>query len=126
MNKKVLVADDDVIALNMLKSALSEAGYEVIATSSGTEAVMLAKEHPPFVVILDINMPGMDGTEVADALKKDQKTKDIPVIFLSSMISPNEERFIADKGSVSLMAKPYSRDRLLNEVRKHFLRNSQK
>ncbi len=104
----------------MLKSTLARAGYEVITASSGTEAVDLAKVHLPFVIILDIMMPGMDGGDVADALKADQKTKDIPIIFLSSLISLGEERFSTQKGGISLMAKPYNQDKLLNEVRKHY------
>jgi CheY-like chemotaxis protein len=119
-NNRILVVDNEIIMLTMLKSTLSKAGYEVIVASSGTEAVKLAKENLPFVIILDIMMPGMDGGDVADILKNDRKTKDIPIVFLSSLISPREERFSTKKGSISLMGKPYNPDRLLNEVRKHF------
>ncbi len=104
----------------MLKSTLARAGYEVIVASSGTEAVQMAKDNLPFIITLDIMMPGMDGGDVAETLKADQKTKDIPIIFLSSPISPGEERFSAKKGGISLMGKPYNQDKLLNEVRKHY------
>ncbi len=119
-NKKILVVDNEIITLSMLKSALSKAGYEVITASSGMEAVQTAKGALPFVIILDIIMPGMDGSEVAEILKADTKAREIPIIFLSSLISQNEERFSSKKGSISLMAKPFSHDKLLNEVRKHY------
>jgi len=119
-NNRILVVDNEIVTLTMLKSTMSKAGYEVIAAASGTEAVNLAKEHLPFVIILDIMMPGMDGGDVADILKSDRKTREIPIIFLSSLISPREERFSTQKGGISLMGKPYNADRLLNEVRKHF------
>jgi CheY-like chemotaxis protein len=119
-NNKILVVDNEIITLTMLKSIMSKAGYEVMAAASGTEAVNLAKENLPFVIILDIMMPGLDGGDVADILKSDRKTREIPIIFLSSLISPREERFSAKKGGISLMGKPYNPDRLLNEVRKHF------
>ncbi len=119
-NKNVLVIDNDIITLTMLKSTLSKAGYEVMAVSKGQEAIKLAQEYPPFVIVLDIMMPGMHGEDVAAVLKNDQRTKDIPIIFLSSLISPREERFSTKKGSISLMAKPYDKDKLLNSVRKLF------
>jgi PAS domain S-box-containing protein/putative nucleotidyltransferase with HDIG domain len=125
-NNKVLVADDEIVSLSMLRSALTKAGYRVIAASSGTEAVELAQKHLPFVAILDINMPEMEGSDVAAAFKKNQETKDIPVIFLSGLISPDEEKFTAGDGSISLMAKPFTLDKLLNEVRKHYSKDIQK
>ncbi len=125
-NNKILIADDEIVSLNMLRSALTKAGYKVIAASNGTEAVELAKKHLPFVAILDINMPGMDGGDAAAAFKKNQETKDIPVIFLSGLISPDEEISTAGGGSISLMAKPFKLDKLLNEVTKHFLKDIQK
>ena len=62
----------------------------------------------------------MDGSEVAETLKADGKTAEIPIIFLSSLISQKEERFSSKKGSISLMAKPFVHDKLLNEVRRHY------
>ncbi len=118
---KILVVDYDLITLTMLKTALSSVGYEVITASNGMDAVLMAKNHLPFLIILDIMMPEMAGGEVADILKAYRKTKEIPIIFLSSMIPLQKERLSSVKGSVSLMAKPLNLDKLLNEVRKHYL-----
>jgi len=120
--KKILIVDDDIIIRNMLKTALANAGYTVITAASGIEAVKSSYEHLPFVIILDIMLPDIDGSEVANILKNDMKTKNIPIIFLSSLISEKEEK-IGDKNEiVSFFSKPYIRDRLLNEVRKYYYR----
>jgi CheY-like chemotaxis protein len=117
--KEILVVDDDVITVNMLKSTLTKAGYGVKVALNGLEAIRISKEHLPFMIILDIMMPGIDGGEVADILKNDPKTMDIPIIFLSSLVAGHEEKIGAGKDVLALFSKPYDRDKLLNEVRKY-------
>jgi CheY-like chemotaxis protein len=117
--KEVLIVDDDIITQNMLKTALGNAGYGFIVASNGQEALELAAGRLPGVIILDIMMPDMDGGEVADILKKNPRTKEIPIIFLSSLISKQEEKTGAKKDIVSFLSKPYNREALLNEVRRY-------
>lgn len=117
--EEVLIVDDDIITQNMLKSALGQAGYRFAVASNGREAIQLATERKPGVIILDIMMPDLDGGEVAEILRKSEKTKDIPIIFLSSLISKAEEKYGGRKDIVSFLSKPYSRQILLNEVRKY-------
>jgi CheY-like chemotaxis protein len=117
--KEVLIVDDDMITQNMLKTTLSNAGYNYLVASSGREALELAAGKLPGVIILDIMMPDMDGGEVAEILKKNPRTKEIPIIFLSSLISKQEEKTGAKKDIVSFLAKPYNREMLLNEVRRY-------
>ncbi len=118
--KEILVVDDDIIAQNMLKSTLTNAGYSVILASNGEEGITKAKETLPRVIILDIMMPGLDGGEVSSILKNDPKTSQIPVIFLSSLISEKEEKISSKKDLISFLSKPYKRDKLLNEIGKYF------
>jgi CheY-like chemotaxis protein len=117
--KNVLIVDDDMVTQNMLKTALGNAGYGYIIASNGRDALELAAGNLPGVIILDIMMPDMDGGEVADVLKKNPRTKDIPIIFLSSLISKEEEKTGAKKDIVSFLSKPYNREMLLNEVRRY-------
>jgi CheY-like chemotaxis protein len=117
--KEVLIVDDDMITQNMLKTTLSNAGYNYLVASSGREALEQAAGKLPGVIILDIMMPDMDGGEVAEILKKNPRTKEIPIIFLSSLISKQEEKTGAKKDIVSFLAKPYNREMLLNEVRRY-------
>jgi two-component system alkaline phosphatase synthesis response regulator PhoP len=123
-NNLILVADDDLISQNMLRSTLTKAGYSVSAASDGPEAVRLAREQHPDVIILDIMMPGMDGGEVAEILKNEPGTRQIPVIFLSSLITETEEKVRQDGEAASFFSKPYNREKLLNEVRKLLLKQS--
>jgi CheY-like chemotaxis protein len=117
--KNVLIVDDDIVTQNMLKTALGNAGYAYTIASNGREAIELAAGKLPDVIVLDIMMPDMDGGEVADVLKKNPRTKDIPIIFLSSLISKEEEKTGAKKDIVSFLSKPYNREMLLNEVRRY-------
>lgn len=119
MKKEILVVDDDIVTQNMLKTTLANAGYAPFSTPSGKEAIKLARERLPSLVILDILMPDMDGGEVADVLRNDPRTKDIPIIFLSVLISEQEEKTGKRKNARSFLSKPYSRDKLLNEIRKY-------
>ncbi len=119
MKKEILVVDDDIITQNMLKTTLTNAGYAPYSTPSGKEAIKLAQERSPSLIILDIMMPDMDGGEVADALRKDPRTKNIPIIFLSVLISEQEEKTRQRKDVTSSLAKPYNRVKLLNEIRKY-------
>jgi CheY-like chemotaxis protein len=119
MKKEILVVDDDIVTLNMLKTTLTNAGYAPFSTPSGKEAIKLAQERSPSLIILDILMPDMDGGEVADVLRKDPATQHIPIIFLSVLISEQEEKAGKLKNAASLLSKPYNRDKLLNEIRKY-------
>jgi CheY-like chemotaxis protein len=119
-NNRVLIVDDEIITLSMLKLTLTKAGYEVTATSRSKEAAGLAKEHLPFVILLDIQMPEFDGFDVGQALRAEQETRNIPIIYLSSLIPPGQEVFTIEKGGLSFMAKPFRRDKLLTEVRRHY------
>lgn len=83
--------DDDLYVVTLLKTKLeSSQRFEVITTTSGKDAVDLAASQQPDLVISDIDMPGMDGGEVAAALKNRQTTKHIPMIFLSSLVTPHD------------------------------------
>lgn len=118
--KEILVVDDDVMAQNMLTSALANAGYPVSIASNGEEGITKAKETLPRIIVLDIMMPGLDGGEVANILKGDQTAKDIPIIFLPSLVSEKEEKIGSKKDMISILSKPYSREKLLNGAGKYF------
>lgn len=119
-DKRILAIDDDLTSLNMIRTILSKAGYEILTASSGREGIGIAAAKLPKLIILDIMMPGMDGAETAEQLKANQRTKNIPIIFLSALIREEEERMSKKEDTPSLIAKPINREKLLNEVRKYF------
>jgi CheY-like chemotaxis protein len=81
--RRVLVVDDDVAIVDLLETALEDEGYQVFATV-GAAALPLARDLQPAVILLDINMPGMDGIEVSQRLRDDPATAHIPIIVMSA------------------------------------------
>ncbi len=115
--KKILIVDDEMDSLLILEKELTAKGNSVIAANNGSSALNLAKSEHPDLIILDIWMPGVDGTEVAEKLREDAGTKDIPVIFLTCLFrkreGEEEGRVVAGK---VLIAKPYSIDGLSAQI----------
>jgi CheY-like chemotaxis protein len=118
--KKILIVDDERDVLAVLEERLSKAGYEVIEADSGQSAIIKAKNEKPNLILLDIIMPGMDGQEVAQKLKSDIETKDIPVIFLTCLFTKEEEAKLGHGVADNFfIAKPYDSSELISEIKKH-------
>ena len=83
MKGLVLVVDDDAMIVKLLETALEDEGYHVFATV-GAAALQLAHDLQPAVILLDINMPGMDGIEISQRLRDDPATERIPIIVMSA------------------------------------------
>ena len=103
MKAKVLLADDDRLVLSTLADGLGRAGYVTITAASGTEAVRIYAEQSPDIVVLDIRMPGLSGTE---AMQKIQERKKIPVLFLSAFDSQDMVREAVAMGALGYLVKP--------------------
>ena len=114
----VLVVDDESSNIIALTNALS-AEYTVRAATNGRDALKTAEKHLPDVILLDIVMPEMDGYAVITELKKSDKTKDIPVIFLTAMTDPENEAKGFALGAVDYMFKPCSQELLLSRIELH-------
>src|SRR5215203_296566 len=114
----ILIVDDKPENLFSLKSLLQLYAYEVDTASSGEEALKKLLRNDYAVIILDVQMPGMDGYEVAEAVSGMNKTKDIPIIFLSAVNI--DKRFITkgyESGGVDYVTKPFDNDLLLLKVK---------
>jgi two-component system alkaline phosphatase synthesis response regulator PhoP len=88
--KKILLVDDDEKMLKLFGDLLLSQGFEVISANNGTDGLRLAIEKLPNLIILDVMMPGKDGGEVGRDLLENGKTKNIPIIFLTSLVSEEE------------------------------------
>jgi len=115
--KKILIVDDEPDVLRILEKRLSSSGFEVSKAADGKSALQLVVKEKPDLVILDIDMPGMDGGEVAARMKDHETTRHIPVIFLSCLVTQKEENGNG-VGDTVFMAKPYNPSRLLEEIQK--------
>jgi DNA-binding response OmpR family regulator len=114
----VLVVDDSEFNLNLVKKILADEGYEIATATSGEEALELAFEHHYDLILLDIMMPGMDGFEVCQTLKKD-KAFDTPIIFLSAKGEVDDIVEGFKIGGVDYIAKPFRNEELIMRVRNH-------
>ena len=118
MNKiKILIIDDEPDLITVIKMALESNGYEVITAGSGTEGIKRASESPD-LILLDAMMPGMDGYEVISKLKKNNRTKNIPIIQVTGKtnISAIEKSF--SLGVRDYISKPLTQAVLFKKIRK--------
>ncbi|MCL2188492.1 MAG: diguanylate cyclase [Defluviitaleaceae bacterium] len=109
MSKKkhsILIVDDERLNISILRSILS-ADYTVYAAGDGQDAIETANNFLPDVILLDIIMPGMDGYDVIKALKKSEKTKNIPVIFITGLDKAEAEEKGLTLGAADYIAKPF-------------------
>ncbi len=112
----ILVVDDTPANLDLLLSMLTQRGYRIRPAPSGKLALQAASDDPPGLILLDINMPGMDGYEVCERLKGDEKTADIPVIFLSAMDEVIDKVRAFEVGAVDYIGKPFHVDEVIARI----------
>jgi CheY-like chemotaxis protein len=115
--KTVLIIDDQPFFITMQQNLLRQQGYRVLAASNGAEGLVRARQHKPDLILLDIEMPGMDGFAVCQKLKQDEALRHIPVIILTATqdVKLNERAFKA--GAEITVLKSVSGERLLNMLR---------
>ena len=118
MAKTILIVDDETDIVEMLEDMLTETGYEVVSARNGKDALRKVKITKPDLVVLDINMPEMDGSEVSLALRQNEATKKIPIIFLTALRT-RDDGFGIEKniGGIPTFAKPFDYDELLGKIR---------
>lgn len=115
----ILIVDDQPVALGILEHALKQEDYQVYAATSGEEAMQLAFQKRPDLIILDMTMPGTDGLEVCRALKANTDTQDSVVIFLSAVVDAEVKAEGFDLGAVDYIQKPFDPAELRARVQAH-------
>ena len=110
---KVLVVDDEPEITEIVETFLTEAGYQVMVENLPSQAVEKAKSFGPDVVLLDIMMPGMDGYDICEVLKKDPRFMSTPVIFLTGKDRQDDMGRSFKSGGDMFIKKPFSCERLL-------------
>ncbi len=114
--KKILVVDDDQAMLLSVEQRLKSWGLTVFTSSTGEDALRLAKEHVPHLILLDIMLPRMKGREVCDKLKADPSTKAIPVIFLTALGLADHIRAGMNLGADDYLVKPFDPESLKERI----------
>lgn len=107
---RLLVVDDEEALVDLLGDALRFAGYEVVTASSGLEALRMASTHSPDLMVLDVNLPDLDGFEVCRRLRRDGD--DVPVVFLTARDDPSDLATGFTRGGDDYVRKPFSLEEL--------------
>lgn len=114
----VLMVDDEPSCLQVLCAALGDANYQLTCATKPADGLRLARERKPHLVLLDVMMPELDGFTVCQQMRADEATKDLPIIFLSSLQDPQERARGIDLGAVDFITKPFDPTEVRARVRR--------
>ena len=117
VEKTVMVVDDSVTVRKVTSRFLEREGFRVIAAKDGVEALQLLQDHIPDVMLLDIEMPRMDGFEVAKNIRTSSRLRDIPIIMITSRTGEKHRDRAFELGVNKYMGKPYQEDLLLANIK---------
>lgn len=117
MSKKILIIEDTEDNRQILRDLLGMAGYTLVEAGDGAEGVAKAAEHRPDLILMDIQMPVMDGYEATRRIKADPALKSIPVVAVTSYALAGDEAKTRAAGCDAYIAKPYSPRQMLAKVR---------
>lgn len=122
MTKKILLADDSITIQKVVRITLADGDYNLITVDNGTEAVERARKESPDLVLADVVMPGKDGYQVCEEIKKDPVLSGIPVILLAGSFEGFDEIKGADVGADGYIIKPFESQALISKVEEMFNR----
>jgi len=119
MQKVILIVEDDPMSLELFRDLLEVSGYTTLEATDGRQGVELAKEKKPDLILMDIQLPVMDGLEATKILKVDPVTKNIPIIALTAYAMEDDEERVIQAGADGYLTKPIRIQGFLEEVAKH-------
>jgi two-component system, cell cycle response regulator DivK len=119
LGERVLIVEDNEKNLKLVRDVLQATGYRTLQATTGEEAVELALLQAPALVLMDVQLPGIDGVEALERLRQDERTASIPVLALTAQaMSGDRERFL-EAGFDGYLAKPVDVGELIEAVREH-------
>ena len=116
--KKILIVEDNELNMKLFHDLLEVHGYETIQTKDGREALGLAREHRPDLILMDIQLPEVSGLEVTKWIKDDEDLRSIPVIAVTAFAMKGDEEKIRNGGCEAYIAKPISVSTFLQTIEK--------
>src|SRR5215470_11867702 len=115
--RTILVVDDEPGIVTIARDYLDRAGFRVITAGNGTDALRLARSERPSLLVLDLMLPGMDGLDVARALRGDPATRMLPIIMLTARVEETDRLIGLELGADDYITKPFSPRELVARVR---------
>ena len=119
MSKTVLIVEDNELNMKLFNDLLEAHGYVTLQTRDGMEALKIAREHHPDLIVMDIQLPEVSGLEVTKWLKEDDNLRTIPVIAVTAFAMKGDEEKIREGGCEDYIAKPISVTRFLETIQRH-------
>lgn len=116
--KSVLIVEDNELNMKLFHDLLDAYGYQTIQTRNGLDALSLAREHRPNLILMDIQLPEVSGLEVTRWLKEDAELRDIPVVAVTAFAMKGDEERIRSGGCEAYVSKPISVTVFLDTVRR--------
>ncbi len=116
--KTVLVVEDNELNMKLFHDLLEVHGYNILQTKDGMDALRLAREHKPDLILMDIQLPEVSGLEVTKWIKEDDELKSIPVIAITAFAMKGDEEKIREGGCEAYIAKPISVTNFLETVQR--------
>ena len=117
MGKRILVVEDTEDNRQIIRDLLSSVGYELIEAADGAEAVAMAQAHRPDLILMDIQLPVMDGYEVTRRIRANPELATVPIIAVTSYALSGDETKAREAGCDGYVAKPFSPRHLLAKIR---------
>ncbi|MGH2404839.1 MAG: response regulator [bacterium] len=117
MSKRILIVEDQEDNRRILRDLLTSAGYELIEAATGEEGVTQAESHQPDLILMDIQLPGLDGYEATRRIKANPALKGIPIIAVTSYALSGDDAKAREAGCDDYVTKPFSPRELLKKVR---------
>ena len=116
MRRKILIVEDDIQSLYMLTFLLESNNYEVLQSNTGVDGIQKAKTYHPDAIILDIQLPEMDGYKVSRELKGNQQMKNIPIIVVTSFAMMGDRNKALEAGATGYIEKPINPDTFISQM----------
>ena len=116
MRKKILVVDDDADLIELISFNLKQAGYSIGTASNGVDAIKKAHSLSPYLIVLDIMMPELDGFAVCEILRRDTQTASIPIMMLTAISSELGRMAALGSGATDFLTKPFSPRLLVGRI----------
>ena len=114
--KRVLIVDDSPTERHVLNDMLTKAGYEVVASDNGEDAILKAKTVKPDLILMDVVMPGLNGSQATRAISRDPVTRAVPIILCTSKSQETDKIWGMRQGARDYIVKPVNRDELLAKI----------
>ena len=114
--KRILIVDDSPTERHVLNDLLTKAGFEVVASDSGEDAIHKSKQAKPDLILMDVVMPGLNGFQATRAISRDPETKSIPIILCTSKSQETDKIWGLRQGARDYIVKPVNREELLAKI----------